>query len=77
MGSYDRKEQQVSALRIPAIYTEGDLIVARWRTGRKVGRTIYAQARDEPSDEDLLIGVMDSPRLAARLVQDHNRSISR
>lgn len=37
---------------------------ARWRTGRKVGRTIYIQDGPEPSDDDTLIGVMDDPVLA-------------
>lgn len=36
-----------------------------WRTGRKVGRTIY-DAQDE------LIGVMDTPELADRVVQAVN-----
>lgn len=40
----------------------------RWRTGRKVGRTIYIQTGDEPSDDDTLIGVMDTPQLAAYVV---------
>ena len=35
----------------------------RWRTGRKVGRTVYAETR--PADEGVLIGVMDTPALAA------------
>lgn len=34
--------------------------MADWRTGRKVGRTIY---RDE-----VLVGVMDTPELAAQVV---------
>lgn len=34
--------------------------MAEWRTGRKVGRTIY---RDE-----VLVGVMDTPELAAEVV---------
>lgn len=41
---------------------------AVWRTGRKVGRTIYAQLGTEPSDDDPLIGVMDTPELAAAVV---------
>lgn len=36
----------------------------RWRTGRKVGRTIYAQLGADPSDTDALIGVMDTSELA-------------
>lgn len=43
-----------------------------WRTGRKVGRTIYLQHGDEPSDDDQLIGVMDSPDLAERVVMAVN-----
>jgi len=43
-----------------------------WRTGRKVGRTIYVQIGDEPSDGDPLIGVMDTPELAALVVEAVN-----
>ena len=49
-----------------------DLSVLRWRTGRKVGRTIYAQSGPEASDEDVLIGMMDTPELAAAAVAAHN-----
>ncbi len=41
----------------------------RWRTGRKVKRTIYVQTGPKPSDEDMLVGVMDTPELA-RIVVD-------
>lgn len=44
----------------------------RWRVGRKVGRTIYAQLGDMPSDDDPLIGVMDSCPLATAAVDGHN-----
>lgn len=43
-----------------------------WRTGRRVGRTIYEQRGPEPSDADPLIGVMDTPELAARVVEAVN-----
>jgi hypothetical protein len=46
---------------------------ATWRVGRKVGRTIYAQILSEPSDGDVLIGVMDTRELAVLAVQSHNR----
>ena len=36
----------------------------RLRVGRKVGRTIYLQLGDEPSDEDVLVGVVDTAALA-------------
>ena len=39
--------------------------MGNWRVGRKVGRTIY--------DGDTLIGVMDTPELAARVVEAVNR----
>jgi hypothetical protein len=45
-----------------------------WRVGRKVGRTIYEQLGPEPSDDDELIGVMDTVELAAIVVQAVNGS---
>lgn len=38
------------------------------RVGRKVGRTIYQQVAATPSDSDCLVGLMDSPALAAAVV---------
>jgi hypothetical protein len=49
-----------------------NLTVFRWRTGRKAGRTIYAQLGADPDDEDILIGVMDTPNLAREVVTEHN-----
>jgi hypothetical protein len=43
-----------------------------WRTGRKVGRTIYLQLGQDPSDDDVLIGVMDRPDLAEIVVDAVN-----
>lgn len=45
-----------------------------WRTGRKVGRTIYIQTGKEPGDcgEDQLIGMMDSRDLAQLVVDAVN-----
>jgi hypothetical protein len=49
-----------------------------WRTGRKVGRTIYIQRLSEqPTDEDHLIGVMDTPELAALVVASVNEALNR
>jgi hypothetical protein len=42
------------------------------RTGRKVGRTIYRQVGREPSDDDILIGIMDTPAYAATVVHAVN-----
>jgi hypothetical protein len=46
-----------------------------WRVGRKVGRTIYAMVGPEPSDDDVLIGVMDTRPLAERAVAAHNAGL--
>lgn len=46
-----------------------------WRTGRKVGRTIYAQVGTEPSDADNLIGVMDTSELARAVVAAVNKGV--
>lgn len=43
-----------------------------WRQGRKVGRTLYAMVGVVPTDEDPLIGVMDSRALAEAAVRGHN-----
>lgn len=48
---------------------------AIWRTGRKVGRTVYAQIGTEPSDKDVLIGVFDTRELAASAAKAHNAAI--
>ncbi len=49
----------------------------RWRTGRKVGRTIYAQLGSQASDDDVLIGVMDTIALAMGVVAAHNTNLDR
>lgn len=46
-----------------------------WRTGRKVGRTIYAQVGETASDKDPLIGVMDTCALAYEAVCCHNTAL--
>lgn len=43
-----------------------------WRVGRKVGRTIYAMVGPEASDDDVLIGMLDTRELARAAVEQHN-----
>ena len=43
-----------------------------WRVGRQIGRTIYLQEGDDPCTCDTLIGVMDTPDLAALVVKAVN-----
>jgi hypothetical protein len=47
--------------------------MTRLRTGRKVGRTIYRQLGAEPSDDDPIVGLVDTPELAAEIVAAVNR----
>lgn len=42
------------------------------RVGRKLGRTIYGMESMEPSDDDVLLGIMDTPALAAMVVDAYN-----
>lgn len=44
----------------------------RWRTGRKLGRTIYMQLLDEPSGSDIVIGMLDNVEVAKYVVELHN-----
>jgi hypothetical protein len=43
-----------------------------WRTGRRVGHHIYAQAGPEPSDDDTPVVTVATPELAAALCEAHN-----
>jgi hypothetical protein len=38
------------------------------RVGRHLGRTIYEQVGDVPSDDDRFIGIMDTPQMAQLVV---------
>ena len=44
------------------------------RQGRKVGRTLYRQLGDEPSDDDPIVGLVDSIELAKIIVEAVNKS---
>lgn len=46
-----------------------------WRQGRRVGRCIHAMTAPVPSEEDVLIGVMDSPHLSQHIVEIHNAAL--
>ena len=53
-----------------------DILSMKWRVGRKLGRTIYAIAGDEPDDCDTLLGMMDTREVAEHVVYEHNRALS-
>lgn len=47
-----------------------------WRTGRRVGRNIYAMVHENPDQKiDVLIGQMDTSVLAALVVANHNAAL--
>lgn len=62
---------------VSGAWFEKSLMEMRWRVGRKVGRTIYAMVGPEPSDDDILIGMMDSVALAMDAVGAHNTRLNR
>ena len=39
-----------------------------WRVGRRVKRTVYQMVGEQPSSKDQVIGMMDTPELAAYVV---------
>jgi hypothetical protein len=47
-------------------------LTMRWRTGRKLGRTIYRCLDTGDPDDDELIGMMDTAEVAAHVVDVHN-----
>lgn len=47
-------------------------LLAEWRVGRRVSRNVYSMTGDEPSDDDTLIGQMDTGQLARECVFRHN-----
>lgn len=44
----------------------------RWRVGRHLGRTVYLQIGDQPSDQDLLLGMMDTAEVAHTVIEAVN-----
>ena len=47
----------------------------RWRVGRKLGRTIYEVVGEDPSDDDVFLGLMETRDLAWQVVTGHNRDL--
>lgn len=48
------------------------VLAARWRVGRRVGRCIHMMVGTEPSEQDVLIGVFDTPEMSKHIVDLHN-----
>lgn len=52
-----------------------DPLLLPWRTGRKLVRTVFAIVGTEASDDDVLLGLMDTDLLAAEVVAAHNQRL--
>lgn len=46
-----------------------------WRVGAKLRRTLYAQAGCQPGVDDVLLGLMETPHLAAYVASLHNQRL--
>lgn len=51
---------------------EPDVQRSYWRCGSQVGRTLYVAHPDDLKDPSLLFGLVDTPELAAHIVEIHN-----
>lgn len=51
--------------------------VTCYRVGQKIGKNIYAQVGDEPSDEDVDLGRMDTEHAAEAIVKLANIGIEK
>lgn len=49
-----------------------DLTAFPWRTGRTLGRTVYARTGGDDWKADTVIGMLDTPELAAGACAAHN-----
>ena len=47
-----------------------------WHTDRVSGRAVQAQLGDAPSDNEPVIGMMDTPVFAAHVVKLHNEGLA-
>lgn len=45
---------------------------SKWRIGRTLGRTIYAEIGPDPSKQDFFLGIFDSKEVASYLVRMQN-----
>jgi hypothetical protein len=54
-----------------------DLASLPWRTGRTLGRTLYARTGGDDYKADTCIGVLDTPELAEAACAAHNADLIR
>jgi hypothetical protein len=54
-----------------------DLLSVPWRTGRSLGRTVYARTGGDDWKADTVIGMMDTRELAEAACAAHNAELAR
>jgi hypothetical protein len=54
-----------------------DLTAVPWRTGRTLGRTLYARTGGDDFKADTVFGMLDTPELAEAACADHNEALAR
>lgn len=76
------RSKAINALLAEASRPEGgvraagfDPVAVRWRVGRKLRRTLYAQLGPESSDDDPLLGLVDDEDVAVHICAVHNASL--
>lgn len=52
-----------------------DLTAVPWRTGRSLGRTVYARTGGDDWKADTVIGMMDTAELAEEACTAHNAGL--
>ncbi|HET7110202.1 MAG TPA: hypothetical protein VFI41_04980 [Gemmatimonadales bacterium] len=52
-------------------------LLSEWRVGRRVSRNIYAMISAVATDDDILIGQMDTGQLAREAVFRHNDALKK
>lgn len=60
-----------SPVQVRASEGHAAALAAPWRVGAKLGRTVYAQTGCHPGEADTLLGMMETPHLAAYVVALH------
>jgi hypothetical protein len=51
------------------------LVTVPWRTGRSLGRTLYARTGGDDWKADTFIGIMETPELALAVAEWHNQKL--
>jgi hypothetical protein len=54
-----------------------DLAALPWRTGRSLGRTVYARTGGDDREADTVIGMLDTRELAEEACAAHNAELAR